>query len=166
MQHAQQTARPDITKTISHHRRGKGFTLIELMIVVAILGVISSIALTSYSQFVSTAQGGTMVHNFEVAVDTARTSYAAARQRVAMGIPANTVIPANSADWVALLNQDNRSAPAGGDPYEVGTGNVNTGAVGLVFSGSYANRDSTLTIHRPAFAGVPEGSILVAQANF
>ena len=147
-------------------KQQKGFTLIELMIAVAILGVLGSVALVSYSNMVTTSQAQAMVANFESAAKTAKTNYAAARQRMTMGTTVTPVIPPDSAGWVALLNSEARLAPGGGPPYQVGTGSVTTGAVGIVFAGSYGGRDSTVTLHRPAFAGVPAGSVMVAQTNY
>ncbi|MEQ9004634.1 MAG: prepilin-type N-terminal cleavage/methylation domain-containing protein [Pseudomonadales bacterium] len=44
-------------------RRSEGFTLVELMIVVAVLAVISAIAIPLYSGYIQTSREGVLVNN-------------------------------------------------------------------------------------------------------
>ena len=152
-QHAQYTAQ-------------KGFTLIELMIVVFVVGVISSIALVAYTNYINTAHAQALASNFETAIQTAQKNYVAAEQLATTGAPVDRVVPPDSDGWADLLNSTHSMAPAGGTAYESGAGDEARGAVGVVFNGTYANGDSTVTINRPAFAGMPAASVQVDQANF
>lgn len=154
------------SQSATNKSNSHGFTLIELMIVVALIGVVSSMALVAYSSYQQTASAQAMVSNFESAIKTTKANYLAARQLRSIGAPVNRVIHTNSDAWASAFNHGNSRAPGGGEAYEVGAGNGITGAVGVEFNGSYATLDAVVILYRPAFAGVDAQSISIDQVNF
>ena len=92
-------------------KQNGGFTLIEILIAVLIIGVLGSLALVSYTDYVDTANFQVLGSNYETAIQTAQKNYVAAEQLASTGAVVTRVVPADSQGWVDLLNSTNAAAP-------------------------------------------------------
>ena len=142
-------------------RASHGFTLIELMVVVAILGVLSAIALGAYNDYIRDSQQAKVIAHYRVAIDYAKFFYGKAHIEQSQGRVPSPPVPDTGAGWVTLLQWDNSRAPGGGPAFVAGAGDALTGGIGVVANGSWANADSSLTITRPAFGDLTVESIVV-----
>jgi type IV pilus assembly protein PilA len=141
-------------------KKQTGFTLIELMIVVAIIAILAAIAIPAYNQYIREARMAKVTDHYDEGI---RVSKAELAKRVAMqarGANVNSVPTIDS--LLTYVNPENRSAPEGGNlAFEsgtFGTGLAN-GVVGLT-----VNTDR-IGVTRPAYLDLTLDTVFINKSQ-
>ncbi len=161
---------PQIKAMINHSR---GFTLIELMITIAVIGVLSAVAIPAYQGYIETANMTRVTANFEEAVRLTRNTLAKDQTLITIGL--SPIAPVDTNGWLDKFNRSGIEAPGGGPAYipssdnkKTGRGDPLTGAIGVKWSPVITGKKyepAKLELWRPLYISLIEQRVKITTSN-
>lgn len=136
----------------------QGFTLIELMIVVAIIAILAAIAIPAYKNYIREARMSKLVNHYDEAYRAMKAEFGRRAARTANSGAALTVL-----DAISIANPDGKRAPQGGVPAFSAASDIINGVVQMNVVGSVGAE--VVNIVRPNYLDIPAESISVSAAR-
>jgi type IV pilus assembly protein PilA len=141
-------------------KKQTGFTLIELMIVVAIIAILAAIAIPAYNQYIREARMAKVTEHYDTAIRATRAHSAKIAAQQARG-NTTAVLPTDAQAWIdEVIDKDNKSkAPEGGLRGFLTAADGTNGVIGISISGS------NLVIERPQYLEIAQATVSFDPAD-
>jgi type IV pilus assembly protein PilA len=144
-----------LKRSLEMNKAQSGFTLIELMIVVAIIAILAAIAIPAYDNYIREARMAKVTDHYDEAYRGVKAEMA---KIVAIQARGGSLDRWNgdygsvetAAAWANVLNPENRTAPEGGVLAYAAVADEDNGVVQVELVNT-ALTDLTVVVHRPNY---------------
>jgi type IV pilus assembly protein PilA len=145
-------------------KKQTGFTLIELMIVVAIIAILAAIAIPAYNQYIREARMAKVTDHYDNAIRALKAEFGK-RAAVVARTGNNLSVPqlSTAADYRNFVDPEGRTAPGGGPAYNA-SAVPTTGQIGLEV-GNTDRLFETIVINKPNYLELGAETISINAAS-